>query len=117
MLVTMHFYWALNNITVKYCYPLPLIPVTLEQLCGATGFTKLDLWSAYNLIRSLKWNECKTTFVTPMGHYKYRIIPNCLVNSPSIFQGFMNEIFREYIHHFILIYIRYWARFPDNAHS
>lgn len=34
-----------------------------------------------------------------------RIMPNGLVNVPSIFQGFMNEVFWEYLHHFILIYI------------
>ncbi len=44
-------YRALNKITVKFQYPLPLVPVALEQLCGARLFTKLDLRSAYNLIR------------------------------------------------------------------
>lgn len=99
-----HYYWALNNITVKYCYPLPLIPVTLEQLCGGTDFTKLDLWRVYNLIWIWKWNECKTTFVTPMRHYMDRIMPNGLVNFHSVFQGFINEVFWEYLHHFVLIY-------------
>ncbi|KAK3557568.1 hypothetical protein QTP70_030502 [Hemibagrus guttatus] len=42
-------YRALNKITVKFRYPLPLVPAVLECLCGATVFTKLDLRSAYNL--------------------------------------------------------------------
>ncbi len=35
----------------KFRYPHPLIPAALEHLRGATIFTKLDLRSAYNLIR------------------------------------------------------------------
>ncbi len=42
-------YRALNNITVKFRYPLPLVPAALEHLRGATVFTMLDLRSAYNL--------------------------------------------------------------------
>lgn len=44
-------YPTLNHATVKFCYPLPLVPAALEFLCEATLFTKLDLQSAYNLIR------------------------------------------------------------------
>ncbi len=61
-------YQALNNITVKFRYPLPLIPAALEHLRGATIFTKLDLRSAYNLIRIHEGDEWKTAFVTPTGH-------------------------------------------------
>ncbi|KAK3511093.1 hypothetical protein QTP70_030284 [Hemibagrus guttatus] len=50
-------YRALNKITVKFRYPLPLVPVALERLRGATVFTKLALRSAYNLIRIRKGDE------------------------------------------------------------
>lgn len=43
-------YHVLNSKTIKYRYPLPLIPAALEQLRGARSFTKLDLCSAYYLI-------------------------------------------------------------------
>ncbi|KAK3545982.1 hypothetical protein QTP70_018649 [Hemibagrus guttatus] len=42
-------YRGLNAITVRYPYPLLLVPAALEQLRGARLFTKLDLRSAYNL--------------------------------------------------------------------
>ncbi len=58
-------YRKLNLITIKYRYPLPLVPAALEQLRGATIFTKLDLRSAYNLIRIREGDEWKTAFVTP----------------------------------------------------
>ncbi|KAK3535400.1 hypothetical protein QTP70_012829 [Hemibagrus guttatus] len=44
-------YRGLNNVSVKFRYPLPLVPAALEQLREAKIYTKLDLRSAYNLIR------------------------------------------------------------------
>ena len=44
-------YWALNNITIKNQYPLPLIPVLIDQVKTATVYTKLDLRGAYHLVR------------------------------------------------------------------
>ncbi len=98
-------YRKLNQITVKYRYPLPLVPAALEQLRGATIFTKLDLRSAYNLIRIREGDEWKTAFVTPTGHYEYRVMPYGLVNAPSVFQGFMHEVLREFLHRFVIVYI------------
>ncbi len=98
-------YRALNNITVKFRYPLPLVPAALEHLRGATIFTKLDLRSAYNLIRIREGDEWKTAFVTPTGHYEYLVMPYGLVNAPSVFQDFMHEVLREYLHRFVLVYI------------
>ncbi len=98
-------YRALNNITVKFRYPLPLVPAALEHLRGATNFTKLDLRSAYNLIRIREGDEWKTAFVTPTGHYEYLVMPYGLVNTPSVFQDFMHEVLREFLHRFVLVYI------------
>lgn len=98
-------YRALNKQTVLYKYTLPLVPVVLEMLRGASIFTKLDLRSAYNLIRIRRGDEWKTTFITPSGHYEYRVMPYGLANSPSVLQAFMNEVFREYLHRFVIIYI------------
>ncbi len=98
-------YRKLNEITVKFRYPLPLVPAALEQLRGATIFTKLDLRSVYNLICIRKGDEWKTAFVTPTGHYEYRVMLHGLVNAPSIFQGFMHEVLREFLHRFVIVYI------------
>ncbi|KAK3532221.1 hypothetical protein QTP86_009498 [Hemibagrus guttatus] len=95
-------YRALNKITVKFRYPLPLVPAALERLRGATVFTKLDLRSAYNLIRIRKGDEWKTAFVTPTGHYEYRVMPYGLANAPSMFQDFMHE---DFLHKYVVVYI------------
>ena len=98
-------YRSLNKITIKNRYPLPLVPSALEQLQGAQIFTKLDLRSAYNLIRIREGDEWKTAFITPSGHYEYCVMPFGLTNAPSVFQGFMNEVFREYLHRFVIVYL------------
>ncbi|KAL0195693.1 hypothetical protein M9458_009265, partial [Cirrhinus mrigala] len=98
-------YRALNDITVKYRYPLPLVPSALEQLRSARFFTKLDLRSAYNLIRIREGDEWKTAFSTATGHYEYLVMPFGLANSPSFFQAFVNEVFRDMLHRWVIVYI------------
>ena len=44
-------YRGLNSITVGFSYPLPLIATAVESFHGVRFFTKLDLRSAYNLVR------------------------------------------------------------------
>ena len=58
-------YPALNDITIKDRYPLPRIEETLNQIRGAKYFTRLDLRSAYNLIRIKDGDEWKTAFRIP----------------------------------------------------
>lgn len=54
-------YRGLNDITIKFRYPLPLVPAAPEQLRQAKYFTKLDLRSAYNLIHMREGDEWKTS--------------------------------------------------------
>ncbi|KAK3549059.1 hypothetical protein QTP70_030129 [Hemibagrus guttatus] len=61
-------YRGLNAVTVRYPFPLPLVPAALEQLRGARVFTKLDLRSAYNLVHIRKGDKWKTAFHTTRGH-------------------------------------------------
>ncbi|KAL0195094.1 hypothetical protein M9458_008666, partial [Cirrhinus mrigala] len=98
-------YRALNDITIKYRYPLPLVPPALEQLRSARIYTKLDLRSAYNLIRIREGDEWKTAFSTTTGHYEYQVMPFGLANSPSYFQAFVNDVFRDMLNRWVIIYI------------
>ncbi len=98
-------YRGLNNVTVKFRYPLPLVPSALEQLREATIYTKLDLRSAYNLIRIKEGDEWKTAFLTTRWHYEYQVMPYGLANSPAIFQSFINEIFKDLLNQSVVAYI------------
>ncbi|KAJ7998110.1 hypothetical protein DPEC_G00219170 [Dallia pectoralis] len=98
-------YRALNNITARYRYPLPLISSVIESMHGARFFTKLDLRSAYNLVRIREGDEWKTAFSTTSGHYEYLVMPYGLMNAPSVFQSFVNNIFRDMIGRGVFVYI------------
>ncbi|KAL0151693.1 hypothetical protein M9458_052992 [Cirrhinus mrigala] len=96
-------YRQLSSQIVQQPYPLPLVPAALEELRGSQVFTKLDLRSAYNLVRIREGDEWKT-LVMPYG----------LSVSPSVFQTFMNEVFREFLHRFVVVYIDDILIYPRN---
>ncbi|KAK3525733.1 hypothetical protein QTP70_006742 [Hemibagrus guttatus] len=98
-------YRGLNAITVRYPYPLPLVPAALEQLRGARLFTKLDLRSAYNLVRIRKGDKWKTTFHMTHGHYEYRVMPFGLTNAPAVFQALINGVFQDLLGKGVIAYI------------
>jgi len=57
-------YQALNSMTVKNKYPLPLISKLVFQLCGARYFPKLDVYWGFNNIHIKPGDEWKMTFQT-----------------------------------------------------
>ena len=72
---------------------------------GARFFTKLDLRSAYNLVSIREGDEWKTPFSTTTGHYEYLVMPYGLMNAPSVFQSFVDEILRDLHGQGVVVYI------------
>jgi hypothetical protein len=52
-----------------------------------------------------KGDKWKITFRTRYGHFEYSVMPFGLTNAPAVFQHMMNDIFREYLDYFVVIYI------------
>lgn len=76
--------WRLIQITIKYHYPLSLVPAALEQLCSAQVFTKQYLCSAFNMV-------CLWEISTTSGHPEYCVLPYGL----SGFQCIINDVLRH----------------------
>ncbi len=98
-------YRGLNDITVKNRYPLPLMSSAFELLQGATIFTKLDLRSAYHLVRIREGDEWKTAFNTHTGQFEYLVMPFGLSNSPAVFQALVNDVLRDMVDRFVFVYL------------
>jgi len=90
-------YQALNAMTVKNKYLLPLISELINKLRGAKYFTKLDVRWGFNNVWMKEGDEWKAAFQTNRGLFEPLVMFFGLCNSPATFQTMMDDIFNDLI--------------------
>ena len=69
----------------------------------------MDGFSRYNQVKMYPDDEKHTSFRTPLGVYRFNVMPFGLKNTRATYQRAMNTIFYEHIHKIVECYV------DDNA--
>lgn len=90
-------YRRLNKKMIKDRFPLPLIEDQIDRLKHGVLFTSLDLKNGFMHVNVNKESQRYTSFVTPQGQFEFCKMPFGLCTAPSVFQRFVNDVFRDII--------------------
>ena len=61
--------------------------------------------SAYNQVRLKPEDVPKTAFTTPIGLFEFKVLCFGLTNAPDTFQNIMNDVLKDVIGKFVLVYL------------
>src|SRR6266508_3295376 len=98
-------YASFNEVTEKDSGPISIIKEYLSLFYEVEWLTVLDLASAYWQILLTKRSRKYTAFLTAYELYQFRVMPFGLANALATFQRLMNDVLRDYLRKFCLVYL------------
>ena len=95
----------LNKACPKDSFLMPRIDQLVDAIVGHPWMSFLDAFQGYYQIPLALDDQEKTTFVTPIGNYHYRVMLFGLKNARSTYQRMMTRMFKPQLGKNIKVYI------------
>ena len=95
----------LNKACLKDLFPIRRIDQLVDATAGHPRMSFLDAFQGYHQILLALGYQEKTTFVTPIGNYHYKVMPFGLKNARSTYQRMMTRMFESQLGKSIEVYI------------
>ena len=95
----------LNKACPKDPFPMPRIDQLMDATAGHPRMTFLDTFQGYHQIPLVLDDQEKTTFMTLIGNYHYKVISFGLKNAGSTYQRMMTRMFEPQLGKSIEVYI------------
>ncbi|KAE8879464.1 hypothetical protein PF003_g36339 [Phytophthora fragariae] len=98
-------YRRLNAVTVKDCYPMPLIDDILDVLGDARLFSTMDIAFGYWNVPMHENSVAKTAFTCKYGLYEWLVMPFGLCNAVPAFERLMETVLVDLKWRVCLVYL------------
>ncbi|KAE9346821.1 hypothetical protein PF008_g8105 [Phytophthora fragariae] len=98
-------YRRLNAVTVKDCYPMPLIDDILDVLGDARLFSTMDIASGNWNVPMHENSVAKTAFTCKYGLYEWLVVPFGLCNAVPAFERLMETVLVDLKWRVCLVYL------------
>ena len=85
----------LNKACLDDPFPMPRIDQLVDATIGHPWMSFLDAFQGYHQILLALDDQEKTTFVTPIRNYHYKVMPFRLKNAGSTYQRMMTRMFKS----------------------
>jgi len=95
----------LNKACLKDSYSLPSIDALVDNASGCRLLNFLDAFCGYNQIWMHPKDECKTTFMTELSSYCYKVMPFGLKNTGATYQRLMDRVLAPMIGRNVQAYV------------
>ncbi|RDY09258.1 hypothetical protein CR513_06398, partial [Mucuna pruriens] len=98
-------YTDLNKACAKDPYPLLSIDRLVDGVSSFALLSFINAYSGYNQIWMYSQDEEKTTFITDVGAFYYKVMPFGLKHAEATYQRLMDKIFKEIMGIDIEVYV------------
>ena len=97
-------YRSLNSVTPQLQFQIPNLNEMLAKVAKAQVLSKIDLRKGYYQIPLAVQSRDFTAIVTPLGSFRFTVLPFRLKNAPAIFQHIMSRVLKNCTEHALVIH-------------